>query len=86
MSEKLIDIRSTERKSQYKHHKFTNVSIMQDSMLTVHVIDGQECCSDRMISPAIKLAVSDHVQTTKVCRPTNEPVWDEDFFFDIKTG
>lgn len=59
---------------------------MQDSMLTVHVIDGQECCIDRMISPAIKLTVSDNIQTTKVCRPTNEPVWDEDFFFDIKTG
>lgn len=88
MKEKLVELRKTERHTRYNHVTYTDRPIMVGSVLTVHVIDGRDLSQgNTVIKPVLQLAVGDYsLKTSQLVRPTNDPVWDEDFVFDIKTG
>lgn len=54
----------------------------------MHVIDGRDLGAPNkgIVKPVLKLSVGDYSFKTQEVRPSNDPVWDEDFHFDIKTG
>lgn len=76
------ELKLTERRSENMHWKYPQWSIMQDSVLTVHVIDGRQLGANQ---PVLRLAVGkQHFKTKQKRGP--EPIWNEDFHFEIRDG
>ena len=87
MENKLKELQPTEQNCKYKHPK-NQLPIMPNSVLTVHVIDGRSISNaGRMINPVLKISCDTYTQKTeRLQKPTTEPIWDENFNFDIEDG
>jgi len=61
---------------------------MVGSLLSIHVIDGRDLfgVSNKTINPVLQITCGLEKAKTATVPPSIEPIWDQTFNFNIKTG
>eukprot|EP01017_Pseudomicrothorax_dubius_P049433 TRINITY_DN9195_c0_g2_i1.p1 TRINITY_DN9195_c0_g2~~TRINITY_DN9195_c0_g2_i1.p1 ORF type:complete len:389 (+),score=59.87 TRINITY_DN9195_c0_g2_i1:225-1391(+) len=71
-----------------KKEKINNYGIMEGSTLTVTILEAQNLQLEHLRNPlaSVVLKLEEQVQNTQNSRRNENPLWNETFTFDVKTG